>query len=178
MELQPYVDRIQDQLATVAEAGGDEARALAQRLIAPLDAAIRLTLQAALAAAAEEITCDLAPGSVELRLRGGDPEFAVNLVPTQPAAAGAGPEEAPFSWSEAGLAPEPGAEGEEALTRINLRMPERVKARVERAAGSEGLSLNSWLVRAAVVALERAGGDSRRGTSMPRGSNRYTGWAR
>src|ERR1700716_3161977 len=81
MDLRPYLDNIHRQLAVAAEAGGDDARALAERLIAPLDAAIRLTLQDALAAAAEETTCELAPGSVELRLRGRDLEFAVTPPP-------------------------------------------------------------------------------------------------
>src|ERR1700726_5218245 len=109
MELRQYIDNIHSQLAVAAEAGGDEARALAERLVAPLDAAIRLTLQDALAAAAEEITCELAPGSVELRLRGRDPEFVVR----QPAGfaegpPGAGPDEA--SATEGPAAPATGAE--------------------------------------------------------------------
>src|ERR1700688_5304937 len=79
MGLRPYIESIHQQLAETAEAGGDDARALAERLAAPLDAAIRLALQDVLAAAAEEITCELAPGSVELRLRGRDPEFVVSL---------------------------------------------------------------------------------------------------
>src|SRR3981081_1717795 len=82
MDLRVYIDDIHRQLATAAEAGGEEARALAERLVAALDAAIRLTLQDVLAAAAEEITLELAPGSVELRLRGRDPEFVVTLPPT------------------------------------------------------------------------------------------------
>src|SRR5919109_2387127 len=81
MDLTPYTESLRRQLKIVAEAGGDEARALAERLVAPLDAAIRLTLQDVLAAAAEEITCELAPGSVELRLRGRDPEFVVTPPP-------------------------------------------------------------------------------------------------
>ena len=68
MELTPYVDTIHAQLDAAAEAGGEDARELARRLAAPLDAAIRLALQDALAAAAEEITVELAPGSVELRI--------------------------------------------------------------------------------------------------------------
>ena len=67
MDLRLYVDNIRQQLAVAAEAGGDDARALADRLLAPLDAAIRLTLQDVLAAAAEEITCELAPGSGRAR---------------------------------------------------------------------------------------------------------------
>src|ERR1039458_4061050 len=81
MNLRLYVEDIHRQLLTAAEAGGDEARALTERLVAPLDAAIRLALQDVLAAAAEEITCELAPGSVELRLRGRDPEFVVTPPP-------------------------------------------------------------------------------------------------
>src|SRR4030088_2997426 len=81
MDLRLYVDTIHRQLMLAADAGGDDARALAERLIAPLDATIRLTLQDALAAAAEEITVELPPGSVELRLRGGALEFAVTPPP-------------------------------------------------------------------------------------------------
>jgi hypothetical protein len=81
MDLRAYIEDIHRQLAVAAEAGGDESRALAERLVAPLDAAIRLALQDVLAAAAEEITCELAPGSVELRLRGRDPEFVVTPPP-------------------------------------------------------------------------------------------------
>ena len=84
MDLRPYIDEIHDQLEVAADAGGEDARALAERLVAPLDAAVRLSLLDALAAAAQEITCELAPGSVEVRLRGRDPEFVVT-APTEPA---------------------------------------------------------------------------------------------
>ena len=77
MDLRPYVETIHHQLIVAAEAGGDEARAVAERLTAAVDSTVRLALQDALVAAAEEITCELAPGSVELRLRGRDPEFVV-----------------------------------------------------------------------------------------------------
>ena len=78
MDLTPYVENLRRELAVAAEAGGDEARALAERLTAPLESAVRLTLLDALSAAADEITRELAPGSVELRLRGGEPEFVVD----------------------------------------------------------------------------------------------------
>src|SRR3954468_20688054 len=81
MDLGLYVDTVRRQLVAAAEAGGDDARALADRLVAPLDAALRLALQEALASAAEEITCELAPGSVELRVRGRDLEFVVTPPP-------------------------------------------------------------------------------------------------
>ena len=143
-----------------------------------LDAAIRLTLQDALAAAAEEITTELAPGSVELRLRGRDPEFVVTAPPGDPSAddlaAGAGD-----LAQAAAAAPSGTPEGDEgAMSRINLRMPDHLKARIEHAAGSEGLSVNAWLVRAAASAGERAGPARPRERRASQGAQRHTGWAR
>jgi len=169
MDLQPYIDNIQRQVVVAAEAGGDDARAVAERLLAPLDAAIRLTLQDALAAAADEITVEIAPGSVELRLRGRDPEFVVSAPvtehdeasePAQPVTAGA-------------------ADGDDgAVARINLRMPDQLKGRVEQAAAGDGCSVNSWLVRAATTALDRPESRPRREARAPGIGQRYTGWAR
>jgi hypothetical protein len=164
MNIDPYVDSIRTQLETAAEAGDDEARALAQRLAAPLDSAIRLAIQDALSAAAEEVTLEIAPGSVELRLRGREPEFVVTFpdVPDDDGDAETG------TWRSSG------EDGD--VARINLRIPERLKSRVEEAAAREGLSVNAWLVRAAGAAVERRDPDSRR--DARRGSQRYTGWAR
>ncbi|MEA2299102.1 MAG: hypothetical protein QOF77_2038, partial [Solirubrobacteraceae bacterium] len=177
-----YVENLQRQLALASSAGDDEARALGERLMAPLDSAVRLMLLEVLAAAAEEITCDLAPGSVEVRLRGGDPEFVVRPPPADrsvddPAygdddvASSAGPQraEAPPAFVE-------GAEG--AMARINLRMPDQLKARIEYAAAGEGLSVNAWLVRAAAAAVDRGDPDRRGEPRARHGAQRYRGWAR
>jgi hypothetical protein len=169
MNLNLYVENIHRQLAVAAEAGGDEARALAERLVAPLDAAIRLSLQDVLVAAAEEITCELAPGSVELRLRGRDPEFVVTPPPVDP----------PADDALEGVATPASVEADDGgVARINLRMPDQLKGRIEQAAGSEGLSVNSWLVRAATAALERTDPGRRREPRPPLGGQRYTGWVR
>jgi hypothetical protein len=167
MELDPYVERLRNELLVAAEAGGEAARALAERLVAPLDSATRLMLMEALAAAADEITRELAPGSVEVRLRGRNPNFVV----TPPAA-----EEA-FEDAKGPRSPAPAirAEGDEGGTsRINLRLPDSLKTRAEEAADKEGLSVNAWLVRAVAAALEPD--DIRR--SSPRGRQSYTGWVR
>lgn len=169
MDLGQYVENILRQLAVAAEAGGDDARVLAERLVAPLDAAIRLTLQDVLAAAAEQITCDLAPGSVELRLRGRDPEFVVTPPPVDL------PADDPAEIAGPPLVPD-GDEG--TVARINLRLPDQLKTRVEQAAGSEGLSVNTWLVRAAAAALERSDPTRRRDRRPSQGTQRYTGWVR
>src|SRR5581483_7380657 len=87
MELTQYVEYLRRELTTAAEVGGEDARALASRLLPPLDAAVRLTLLEALSAAAEEISAELAPGSVDVRLRGGTAGFVVTPPPAVPAAA-------------------------------------------------------------------------------------------
>ncbi len=171
MDLSLYVESLQRQLAVAAEAGGEEAQAVATRLAAPLDSAIRLTVQDALTAAAEEITVELAPGAVEVRLRGREVEFVVTQPPAEPSAGEGGGDD-----SGGLLPPVEGDEG--SMARINLRLPDHLKARVEQAAGRDGLSVNAWLVRAAAAALDRAGPDRRRAPSSPRGSQHYTGWAR
>ncbi len=176
MELGTYVENIQRQLVIAAEAGGDEARTLAERLLPPLDSAIRLALQDALVAAAEEITTDLAPGSVELRLRGRDPEFVVTPPPpdTSDDASPGGDDNAPSAGPPLGDADA----DDGAMSRINLRMPDQLKGRIEHAAGADGLSVNSWLVRAATAALERNDSGPRREPGVPKGAKRYSGWAR
>lgn len=177
MDLTLYVESIQRQLAAAAEAGGDEARALAERLFAPLEAAIRLTLQDALAAAAEQITTELAPGSVELRLRGREIELVVTPPPVDSAAeeeSGAIESRGPAYWApDAASATHALAEADEGgMARINMRLPEQLKARVERAAAAEGLSVNAWLVRTATTVLER------HEQPAPGGTQSYTGWVR
>lgn len=166
MDLAPYVATLARDLATAAAAGGDEARALAERLVAPLDSSVRLLLLHALSEAADEISSDLAPGSVHVRLRNGEPTFVVTPAPPEPAEAVA-PQE--------GTAPPPyGDEG--ATARINLRLPEPLKLRVEAAAAGEGLSVNSWLVRAVTAAVSPAGGPARPATRHKGQS--FSGWVR
>jgi hypothetical protein len=195
MNLSGYVETLQEQLAVAAAAGGEDARALAERLTASLDSATRLVLLDALSAAAGEITRDMAPGSVDLRLRDREPSFVVTLPPPADAAT-----ETPESESESG--PEPGLQpkphpaaqeapvpddGDAAMVRINLRLPEHLKARVEDAASQAGLSVNSWLVRAATAALDpsaqaqtqgpgrRAAREARRAATS---GQHFTGWVR
>ena len=170
MDLQPYVENIQCELVVAADAVGEDARALAERLLSPLDSAIRLTLQDALVAAVEEITCELAPGSVELRLRGRDPQFVVVPAPADDHSAGDNVTQSTAASTSA----EPDDGG---MSRINLRMQDQLKGRVERAAGAEGISVNSWLVRAATAALEGPA-PGRRDFRGPRAGQRYSGWAR
>ncbi|QES48149.1 hypothetical protein DEJ50_10325 [Streptomyces venezuelae] len=174
MDLTPYVDHLRHELAVAAGAGGDEARALAERLTAPLESAARLTLLNALSAAMGEVTRELAPGSVDVRLRGLDPEFVVTAPPAGLPEGGPGPgpaaQQAPAPQPPAA----PVADGDTA--RINFRLPAHLKSRVEDAAAAEGLSVNAWLVRAATAALEPAAPG--RSSSRYRGDQGFTGWVR
>jgi hypothetical protein len=164
MDLSPYVDQLRRELAASAELGGDEARALAERLSGPLEASLRLALLSALSSAAEEITSQLAPGSVDVRLRGGDLGFVVTPPPT--------PEHHPEPAPEPPPAPPSTSDAEDGATaRITLRLPEQLKTRIEDAAGREGFSVNTWLVRAVSRGLEPADSPS----SADRRRNRWTG---
>ena len=170
MDLTPYVSKLAAELAVAAEAGGEDARALAERLIAPLDSAVRLTLLEALSSAADEITRDLAPGSVELRLRGREPSFVVTPPPTDDSFADPA--------QPAPVAPPPVDDADDgAMARINVRLPEQLKARIEEAATKEKISANVWLVRAAAAALDSTAAP--RSVNLTRtGGQQFTGWVR
>ncbi|MEU0369798.1 hypothetical protein ABZ070_05935 [Streptomyces sp. NPDC006283] len=174
MDLTPYVDTLRRELAVAAEAGGEEARELAERLTAPLESATRLTMLNVLSAAMDEITRELAPGSVDVRLRGLDPDFVV----TRPA--GDEAYEDRSGPAEPLQAPAP-ADGDDGGTaRVNLRLPAHLKARAEEAASREGLSVNAWLVRAVSAAVD--GGAPARTTEKSRTTRTvgqsFTGWVR
>jgi hypothetical protein len=166
MDLTPYVQDLRREVAVAAEAGGDDARALAERLTAPLESAVRLMLLDALSAAADEITRELAPGSVELRLRAGEPDFVVTPTPGDEPVAPATDAPAPVDVDEG------------ATARINLRLPEQLKAGVEDAAGRERLSVNAWLVRVVAAAVAPDDSDRRRRERGGRVGQGYTGWVR
>lgn len=162
MELGQYVNDLQRQLADAAENGTADTRVAAERLAAGLDAATRLVLLDVLSAAAAEITRDLAPGSVDLRLRGREIEFVV----TQPSAEADSDDRGPASVELDATS----------TSRTTLRLPDALKARVDDAAAADGLSVNSWLVRAIVAALQPK--QRRSAQRTLRTGDNFTGWAR
>jgi hypothetical protein len=118
----------------------------------------------------------MAPGSVDLRLRGQEPSFVVTLPPAEPVT-----DHAPATADAPSPAPAPEAD-DAAMVRINLRLPEHLKGRVEDAASQAGLSVNAWLVRAATTALTGSGDQNSWGPRddrrAPRGGQHFTGWVR
>lgn len=175
MDLQPYVDAVRHELNVAAAAGGADAQELADRLTAPLESSVRLALLEALSAAAEEITGELAPRSVDVRLRGRDPEFVVSAPPD---------EEPPDDVNDGTDADDAnrlfGAQyaDDGGTWRVTLRLPEGLRTVVEGAARREGASINAWLVRAASLASQ--GASSQHASSHPgrSGGRRVTGWVR
>jgi hypothetical protein len=133
MQVDGYVEAVRADLAQVA-AVGDEATARAAELLATaLESSLARRLQEALAEAALELSPQLQHGRIEVRIVGGDPELAY-VDETGPQAADA---------ADAALS-----------ARITLRLPERLKSRIEAAAAARGVSVNTWLVQTLNRVLE------------------------
>jgi hypothetical protein len=165
MDLTPYLDQLRRDLAASAAAGGPDITRAAELLTGALDAPARLCLMEALADAAAEITTRGGGVNVEVRLRGRDADLVVSR-PTVPE---------PPAQPLPPLAPQPpGAPDSGELARITLRLPEPLKEQVERAASGEGVSVNSWLVRAISTAISGESGAPGRGRGHGR---RITGYA-
>jgi hypothetical protein len=149
MQLQRFVDALKADLTAVAELGDETTADAAGRLVVTLQASVGLRLLDALSEAVLELNEKLPAGHVEVRLSGQDPELV--YVSDEP--------EAPV-----------GAADEAYTARITLRLPEALKAAVERVASREGVSVNTWIVRAL----------SRSSTAAPaaQSGNRLTGYAR
>lgn len=161
MDLQPYVESVRHELTVAAAAGGPDAAELAERLTAPLESAIRLALLEALSEGAEVITRELAPASVEVRLRGRDPDFTVTPAPVE--------------HDEAPLAAPSDFDDDGGTWRVTLRLPENLRTAVDSAARGAGLSVNAWMVRAVAGAL--GVGQARRRNDGPSGKS-FSGWVR
>ncbi len=169
MDLGDAVEGLQRELTSLADAaGGEQSRALVERLTGSLEAAIRMTLLEALSAAAAEISRDLAPGSVEVRLRGRDRVSVVTPASRDASGAALGPE----------TAPEPPVADDGPVARINVRMPEQLKVAVEEAAAREGRSVNAWLVRAASAAVQQRDQHPGPRRTSKQDQKRFTGWVR
>jgi hypothetical protein len=178
MELGPYVESLRRELGTAAAAGGDDARALAERLTAPLESGVRLALLDALSAAAAEITRELAPGSVDVLLRNREPVFVVTPPPAEVPIVESRQSIVESRQSPVDAPPAPPESDDGATARINFRLPDSLKSRIEDAASGVGLSVNAWLVRAAAAALDPSAGADRADRRPAVGQQRYSGWVR
>jgi hypothetical protein len=153
MQLQRFIDSLRADLNAVAELGDEQTAEAANRLTLTLQASVGLRLLDALSEAALELNEKLPSGHVEVRLMGQDPSLV--YVSDEP-------QEAPV------------AAGDEAYSaRITLRLPEGLKTTVEEAAAKEGVSLNTYIVRA----LSRSGRSFGFSDGPTRSHNRLQGYA-
>jgi len=154
MQLDDFIRQVHDQLSASAALGDERTQQIAATLATTVEPAVRLAIMNALADAADEITGALldAPGSPVISVRLDGDQLRVDVTRGEPQ-----PLARPADDGDAGA-------------RISLRLSEALKADVEAAAGRDGLSVNSWLVRAATSALASGpGGRTHNG-------QRITGW--
>ncbi len=132
MNLTIVLEGLQQDLQNLGELGDERSAQVAQRLAEALGSSLRLKLLDLFSQAALELSSKLPSGHIEVRLAGQEPELVFVDVPGEAA----------------------GMAGEELSARISLRLPESLKAAVEKAADREGVSTNAWLVRAIARATE------------------------
>jgi hypothetical protein len=135
MELEPHIEALRGEIQRLASLGDEQAAAAAARLSDALGPTLSLRLLGLLSEAALEVSSQLPAGHVELRLAGQEPSlvYVADEAPAQPAAA------------------------DDGLTaRITLRLPDSLKSSLEAAASQEGVSLNTWIVKALARGLSIA----------------------
>lgn len=173
MDLTPYVTQLREDLTAAAAAGDEQTRRTATVLAAALEPATRLAIMNALSDLAAEVTAALDDRVVDVRLDGREVRVAVSRQEDRPAA------EPP---PEPGMGPFGDAGGD--ISRMTLRLLEGLKGQAERAAASQGVSLNTWVSQAVQGALQGEGwpGGERhsrrdwRGQGQHRGQHRVQGW--
>ncbi|ACQ79973.1 conserved hypothetical protein [Beutenbergia cavernae DSM 12333] len=186
MNIDRYVSSLRDSLEVSGRAGGGAAAEAAAHLADAVEPAVRLTVQQVLIDAAAEVNGQLGSDPVvEVRLRGTEPELVVvpgTATPPRGESLVASILDRVIPPPPAPPAPPrpPGSEDvperdDDAVARISLRMPEWLKGRVDEAAAQAGISVNTWLVRVAQLALDA--GDTPH-TPSSRSGKRLTGWAR
>ncbi|HEY0417553.1 MAG TPA: toxin-antitoxin system HicB family antitoxin [Gaiellaceae bacterium] len=132
MNLTIVLEGLAQDLQRLGELGDERSAQVAQRLSEALASNLRLKLFDLLSQAAVEVSGKLPSGHVEVRLAGQEPELVFVDAPEDTSA----------------------VTSEELSARISLRLPESLKASVEKAADREGISVNAWLVRAIARASE------------------------
>jgi hypothetical protein len=147
MKMSLVVDGLRSDVVAVGELGDDTVAEVAERIADVLGRSVPGRVLDLLSDAAAELTAALPEGRVEVRVAGDDVDLTY-------VADDAGPVAAP-------------ADGDDLSARVTLRLGEGLKTRLERGAAADGVSVNTFVVRA----LERAT-SGRRG----RAGNRLHGY--
>lgn len=168
MQLDHHLAQVHEQLSAAAALGDERTREIAATLATAATPAVRLAILNALTSLTDEITAALLdhPGSpgVTIRLDGDEVRVAVQAARSDTTA-------------------EARRDDGDTSARISLRLSEALKADVDDAAARDGVSVNTWLVRAASSALNSSpfggssaghGGDRSGRTANP--NHHVTGW--
>jgi len=146
MNMSNLTQAIVEDVTATAELGDESLQDAAARLGRTISTAVRTHVLEALGQAAMELGEQLDRTHVEVRLSGDDAELVV--VREEPSY-------------------QPPAD-DDPSARVSLRLPEALKARADAAAAAEGVSTNTWLVRAVAARLDNPG--------RPRPGNRLRGF--
>jgi len=125
MKMSSFIERCAQDLRSLGKLGGPDLESAVERLLPSLEPILRTRLLDALSEVAKDVTENLPGGTLEARLDGEEITFA--FLPETEA-----PRETPTDLN----------------ARITLRLPDDLKSRIEQAATREGVSLNSWLLKA------------------------------
>jgi hypothetical protein len=142
MTTSEFIEALQNDLREIGALGDESIAEASERLINALRSSAGLRLLDVLGEAAMEISSQLPSGHIELRMSGQEAEFVFV------------PEEEPV---DAQPVPEDGT------ARITLRLSDSLKAGVEAAAATEGVSVNTWIVRRLSHSLSGSGTSQRSG---------------
>ncbi len=123
MKMSLVVDGLRSDVVAVGELGDDTVADVAERIADVLSRSVPGRVLDLLSDAAAELTASLPDGRVDIRVAGDDVDLT--YVEDQPMAAG----------------------GDDLSARITLRLGEGLKSRLETAAASDGVSVNSFIVR-------------------------------
>ncbi|GAB3587128.1 toxin-antitoxin system HicB family antitoxin [Amycolatopsis endophytica] len=169
MDLTPYITGLREDLTATASAGDEQIRRAAAVLSGALEPAVRLALMNALADLAAEATAQLPDHVVEVRLDGRD----VRVVVT----GGTAEREREPKAAPPPPPPPPMVDGGD-ISRMTLRLVEKLKEQAEHAASTQGVSLNTFISQAVHGALH--GSESLR-AAKPTGSRSEShlhGWVK
>jgi HicB family len=150
MKMSLVVDGLRSDVVAVGELGDETVAEVAERIADLLGRSVPGRVLDLLSDAAAELTATLPDGRVDIRIAGDD----VHMT---------------YVEDDLGRAT-PVGEGDELSARITLRLGEGLKSRLEESAAAEGVSVNTFIVRA----LER-GMSSNRGRNA-RAGNRLHGY--
>ena len=151
MQTAQFIEALQSDLRELAQLGGDELVQAAHSLEGAVKQSATLRLIDALTQVALEVSSQLPNGHLDVRLSGQDPELVY--------------------VEEEGEEPQAQAAEDGLTARITLRLPDSLKTTLERAAEMEGVSVNTWLVRALQRSVSSGGGRA------VRSGKRITGYA-